>query len=131
MVTDPAPDWVSPYWVSQAIPNKPAMTAVTGIYILNPGMAAAEVTVTFHHGDAAVYATFTQAIDARSVTEFAAIPESDQELKMGWVSIVSDQPVLPSGSIRTGGEEPGATEVPMTFGRWDWTQIKPPHFQPI
>jgi hypothetical protein len=131
VITDPAPDWVSPHWAAHYALDAPAVGIITFIHVLNPGAAPAKVTVTFHQDATTVYETSTKTIAARSVAEWAAVATQDVAVLQGWVSITSDHPVLPHGTIRGGSEEANATEVPMTFGRWGWAGIKPPHFSPV
>ena len=130
MVTDLAQGWVSPYWQSNWDQEDPAAWIITYVYIVNPGASPAEVTLTWHEvvSGPTDNVSDTRTIDARGIATWEA-PQGDY--RQGWVSITSDEPVLPWGSIRSGGPNPDALERVMAFGRWDWSGIKPPHFQPL
>jgi hypothetical protein len=133
VIVDPAPDWVSPYWAVHSYGSDVSVgvDTMTLIFVLNPGIEPASVSVTFHEVGSApgVFASLTQTISPRDTEEFAALPQENQ-VAVGWVSIASDQPVLPWGTIRAAGTGLQPSEL-MTFGRWSWGEIKPPHFVPV
>jgi hypothetical protein len=122
MVSDAARAWVSPYW------QKSYGHVETTISLLNPGFWSANVKVIFHWKGGNVLAANQETIPPESIAMFEP-PEAPEADGYGWVSIVSDRPVLPWGHIKYGGGQDGvgATNVQMTFGRWEWVLHVPEH----
>ncbi|CAN5139439.1 hypothetical protein BH09ACT13_BH09ACT13_04090 [soil metagenome] len=102
MADDAAKRWVSPYWSSSPAgpPNFPR------VWVLNPGTAAAEVTVRWHEavtGD--VLEKETHTIDAGTIWLFV----SGEPGGFGWLGISSDRPIVPWGTtpVSSGQDELG------------------------
>jgi hypothetical protein len=100
MVSDAARAWVSPYW------EKSYGHVETTISLLNPGFWSANVKVIFHWKGGNVLAANQETIPPESIAMFEP-PEAPEADGYGWVSIVSDSPVLPWGHIKYGGGQDG------------------------
>ncbi len=102
MADDAAKRWVSPYWSSSPA-GHPELPRV---WVLNPGTAAAEVTVRWHEavtGD--VLEKETHTIDAGTIWLFV----SGEPGGFGWLGISSDRPIVPWGTtpVSSGQDELG------------------------
>jgi hypothetical protein len=79
VIVDPAPDWVSPYWAVHSYGSDVSVgvDTMTLIFVLNPGIEPASVSVTFHEVGSApgVFASLTQTISPVGCVNSSAVPK--------------------------------------------------------
>jgi hypothetical protein len=119
--------WIAPYWQRILVPvQDPELEhyMTPAVAVVNPGPAAANVTVQFLTRDGKLWSATEQKIPPhQSWNEFGPDDKETTDLP-GWVNVFSDQPVAPWGSTPDQSGDPTPVRVNMAFFRVDEIHVK-------